>query len=67
MQKKFGIVDLTSCDANGFSVLGRCQAAARKGDMSPSDWGEFLQRATGGCFDTLLFWVQEYFDVRIRA
>ena len=56
-------VELVGQDGNAFSILGRCQKAARKAGLTPEQIDEWRKEAMSGDYDNLLRVCVEYFNV----
>ena len=55
-------VEIVGMDGNAYSILGRCQAAARKAGWSKEQTEAFFREATSGDYDHLLRVVIKHFD-----
>lgn len=60
MKKPF--VQLTGEDGNVFSILGRCQKAARKAGWTPEQIEAFRKEATSKDYDHVLQTVMTQFE-----
>jgi hypothetical protein len=56
-------VKLVGQDGNAFSILGRCQRAARTAKWDKVRIDAFMEEATSGDYDHLLQTVMRNFDV----
>ena len=56
-------VELIDQDGNAFSILARCQSAARRAAWDERYLEEFLDEATAGDYNHLLRTVMDYFTV----
>lgn len=54
---------LIGTDGNAFAVLGRAQRTLRKQGFPPEAINAFMDLATAGDYDHLLYVVQMWFDV----
>ena len=57
-------VELTTCDGNVFSILGRCQKTLRRSKYSKEDIDQFISDASSGDYDHALQTVFKWFDVK---
>ena len=55
-------IKLVGQDGNAFSILGRCQAAARKAGWTQNEVDDFMNKATSGDYNYLLRTVMEHFE-----
>ena len=58
------VVKLSGQDGNAFNILGLCQRAARKAQMSKEQLEVFMKEAMSGDYDHLLQTAMKYFEVR---
>ena len=56
-------VKISDCDGNAFSILARCQHAARRAVWDERYLEEFLDEASGSDYNHLLRTVMQYFTV----
>lgn len=56
-------VQLVGRDGNAFMVLGLCQRAAQKAELSKAEIDEFMKEAQSGDYDHLLATCMAWFDV----
>ena len=56
-------VELIDQDGNAFSILARCQSAARRAAWDERYLEEFLDEATAGDYNHLLRTVMDYFTI----
>lgn len=56
-------VELTGHDGNAFAILGRVQAALRKGGATQEAIKDFVEEATSGDYDHLLQTCMKYVNV----
>jgi hypothetical protein len=56
-------VELVGQDGNAFAILGRVQAALRRGGASQEAIRDFVAEATSGDYDHLLQTVMRYVNV----
>ncbi len=56
-------VQLSGEDGNAFTILGRCQRAAKRAGWKEGRISEWRNKATSGDYDNLLRVCMEYFDV----
>jgi hypothetical protein len=56
-------VQLAGRDGNAFAVLGRVKAAMRRGGIPKEKIDEYLNEATSGDYDHLLFTTMKWVDV----
>jgi len=55
-------IKLVGQDGNAFSILGRCQGAARRAGWDKDRISQFMSEATSGDYAHLLKTVVEHFD-----
>ena len=56
-------VNLIDQDGNAFSILAKCQSAARRAAWDERYLEEFLDEATAGDYNHLLRTVMDYFTI----
>ena len=56
-------VQLVGQDGNAFMVLGLCQRAAQKAELSKAEIDEFMTEAKSGDYNHLLATCMAWFDV----
>lgn len=63
--KKFAgvTVKIIGADGNAFSLLGICNNAMRRANISQEDQEAFRKEAMSGDYDHLLLTITEWFDV----
>jgi hypothetical protein len=56
-------VNLSDCDGNTLSIIGRCCRVARQAGVSEAEIAAFRKEATSGDYDNVLATAFRWFDI----